>query len=411
MEHNQMDWHNLSEINFALLLNNRIQCSMVQAEWFDTPYDRGVKIFCREVNNTREDVAKVVDLQSMASAEEALGIIGNVDNVLDYPTMLHKAYNSMRLGDILGKASVKLKRNDDVDLLPVYGELTSVVANQATGLSLIKDVNYKDYESFDKCGYSPIDDITGNFPSDGPLTVMGIQGVGKSFFGANLLTKYLIQHPQKTAGIYTLEMSAEHYCKRTIKMYPEMESMLSDRLFVSGQVRGIEDLIAEVATKRLDLVLLDDLDGIVPEESPAAYQGVWKRVRELCRFIKIPFITLCQPNRASKIQVSNGERWLSPYDTAWSGSGENASALLIGLMRTNSTDMKTSVLSGILDDEDREFLIFMKSRDGWPLQVGPGIVRLEPDKKMWRGKVWQNRLWSMSGKQVGMRNKKSDEDL
>jgi hypothetical protein len=387
---------------------------MVQAEWFDEPYNRGVKVFCREVNNTREDVAKVVDLQSMISAEEALGVIGNVENVLDYPNMLHKAYNAMRLGEILDKAGKKLRRNDDVDLLPVYGELTSVVANQATGLALLKDIPYQGYEPFVKCGYNPIDTITGNFPSDGPLTVMGTQGVGKSFFGANLMISYLNKHPEKVGGIYTLEMGAEHYCKRTVNMYPEMEKLLSSRVYVSGQVRGIEDLVAEIATKRLDIVLLDDMDGIVPEESPAAYQGVWKRIREICRFIKIPFITLCQPNRAAKIQVANGERWLSPYDTAWSGSGENAAALLLGLMRTNSTDMKTSICSGILDDEDKEFLLFLKSRDGWPLQVGPGIVRLEPNTQMWRGKVWQNRLWSMSGKQVSLKNLKkgnSDDDL
>jgi hypothetical protein len=289
-------------------------------------------------------------------------------------------------------------------LLPLYGQLTSVVSNEASGLSRADQVDYKNYRPFMKSGYDTIDKIIGGIPSDGPIIAYGVTGVGKSFWLANLVTCFLRTYPKKTAAIYTLEMSAEHWLSRTLSMYPDMKDVLS-RLYVSGMVRGIEDLVAETTSKKVDMVGLDDMDGIVEDESPASYQKVYKRIREICRFLKIPVVVLAQPNRASKQIIENGERFLSPYDIAWSGAGENAAALLVALQKANNVDMKSSQFP--LEDEDREYMIFWKSRDGWPMQQGPGAIRLEKSKQMWRGVPYQNKLWSShsNGASIGIEKK------
>jgi len=245
------------------------------------------------------------------------------------------------------------------------------------------------------CGWKVIDDIIGGIPSDGPIVVYGLTGVGKSHWAAKMTCSMLQQHPQKKGIIYTLEMSAEHYLNREVAMYPELEKF-GDRLYVSGSVRNIEEAVAEITSKQADFAVIDDMDGIVQEESASEYQRVYKRIREICRFLKIPVIVLAQPNRVAKL--NSKESFLSPYDISWSGGGENAAALLIALQIANF-EMKDDIFP--LDDDDHRYMIFWKSRDGWPKQQGPGAIRLDKATKgkLWSGEAYMNRLHNpLSGK-------------
>jgi replicative DNA helicase len=255
----------------------------------------------------------------------------------------------------------------------------------------MKDIDYTKYVPFMRCGWDVIDDIIGGIPSDGPIVVFGTTGVGKSHWAAKMVCSLLKQHPKKLAGIYTLEMSAEHYLNREAHMYPELEKFGPNRLYVSGSVRNIEELVAEVTSKRLDVVVIDDMDGLVEDESAGAYQRVYKRIREICRFLKIPVIVLAQPNRAAKMNLN--DRFLSPYDISWSGAGENSAALLIALQKANSLEMNDTIYP--LDNTDHLYMIFLKSRDGWPEQMGPGAIRLDGANrnKLWSGEAYKGKLF------------------
>jgi hypothetical protein len=184
-------------------------------------------------------------------------------------------------------------------------------------------------------------------------------------------------------------MSAEHYLYRSVNMYPDLKKVL-DRLYVSGSVRGVEELVSEVTTKRLDFIVVDDMDRMVKSVDPAAYQITYFRLAEICRFLKIPVMILAQPNRAAKL----GKQFLDAFDISWSSAGENSAAMLIALQKANAIDLEDDKYP--LVDDDRYFMIFLKSRDGWPLQHGPGAIRLDNANKnqLWSGEPYQGRLWT-----------------
>jgi hypothetical protein len=388
-----MDWHELSEINFGLMWEGRRDVSEYTPDMFDKPYDEAVKILSRK-GATREDVAKKINPNALQNAHTSVANmngLGEPENC-DWKSMLLGARIAKDRGRMLKHVGEKLERNEDVDLLPVYGDLTSAVAGQASGLTVATEIDYKNYKPFIKSGYKPFDTILGGIPADGPIVIYGLMGVGKSHCAAKQTTSLLHQYKKWTGAVYTLEMSAEHYLNREIAMYPDLGDVL-DRLHVSGSVRNIEELVAEISTKRVNFVVIDDMAGLVEDDSASSYQKVYKRIREICRFIKIPVFVLAQPNRMAKLS----NRFLRPFDIAWSGGGEDAAALLIALQHTNALDMDDPQFEHILDDDDKEFMVFWKSRDGWPNpnQQGPGAIRLEPSKDgaLWSGEVWMNKLW------------------
>jgi len=229
---------------------------------------------------------------------------------------------------------------------------------------------------------------------------------------------YLLhEYKDKTGGIYTLEMGAEHYLWRELNMFPSLKDVL-DRLYVSGSVRDIEEFVAEVTAKRLDFVVLDDMDNVVKSSDASEYERVYRRIKEICRFLKIPVFVLCQPNREAKHAIERGERFLGRYDIAWSGGAENSAALQIGLQRVSSSLDMESTTFPTEEGEELYYEIFWKSRDGWPSdysptgQTGPGAIVRTKSKQAWRGSPYSNvyKLWqpNSGGKKIGKRKKTED---
>lgn len=386
-----MDWHEYSEICFGLLWEGRRLPSMFSADDFYPPYDEGVRILQQE-GMGKEDVAKSISQKFLQNAHNAVKNLNGLGDDTVYDMGLAKAANAYRLSKKLGKASSKLEKNEDVDFLPIYGELTSIVSNQSLGLTLVKDVDISNYSPFQSSGWDVFDQVAGTFPTDGSIVVFGSTGVGKSHFASNLITKFLQKHTKKTGAVYTLEMSAEHWKWREVQMYPELEDVIHDRLYISGMVRNVEQLVAEVMSKRIDFVVLDDMDHIVTSSSADEYERVYRKINEICRFMKIPVVVLAQPNRVAKLSG----RFLEAYDIAWSGAAENSASLLIALQKANAFDIDPEDAKFPVEDDNHYYMIFWKSRDGWPKQQGPGAIILEPSKQMWTGKLYQDKkiLWS-----------------
>lgn len=411
-----MNWTELSEINFGLIIESRIPASAYRLESFDAPYDQGVKILQMK-GATKEDVAKVLNSQIISDAHDSVHKWNGISEKanFDWCKALVEAKMRHDIAKKLSKASKRMQENEEYDLLPLFGDIQSIVAGQSIGLSLAQEVDYNHYKPFAKSGNPTIDKILGGFPTDGPIIVYGVTGVGKSHWAASTIDYLLHEYPQKTAGIYTLEMSAEHYLWRETNMFPSLKDVM-DRLYVSGSVRNIEELVAEVSSKRLDYVVLDDMDNVVRSSDASEYEGVYRRVKEICRFMKIPFFVLCQPNREAKHAVERGDRFLGRYDIAWSGSAENSAALQIALQKANSMDMASDMFPTA--DDELYYQVFWKSRDGWPGdydekgQSGPGAIVTEKGKQSWRGSVYAGKykLWTPSsgGKSIRKKTPKKD---
>jgi hypothetical protein len=396
-----MEWHELSEVNFGLILENRREVTMYKPEYFDAPYDRGVEVLMKK-GATREDVAKVLNSSYISDAHDSVhkwNGVGDKEN-FDWTQALIDAFLNYQRGVRFEKLGRKMKTNEQVDLLPVYSDLSSAIAGKDMGLRPLSQIDISDYKPFMESGDPVHDKILGNFPNDGPIVAYGKTGVGKSFWLASKVDYFLQRYPQKRAAIYTLEMGEEHWKHRNLKMYPSL-SKVEDRLHVSGVVSTIEQIVSEVMTKKFDFVGIDDIDNLVQQNSAEEYERVYRKIKEICRFMKIPVCVLAQPNRMAKL--SDG--FLGPYDIAWSGAAENSAALLVALQKTNSLDIGDGIFP--TEDEDMYYQICYKSRDGWPVMQGPGAIILTKSKQLWRGTPYGNKykLWLPGRQTIGKKRK------
>lgn len=403
-----MKWDELSEVNFGLVLENRIPATMYQLDWFCEPYRQGMEVLMK-TGATKEDVAKVLSSAYISDAHDAVhrwNGIGDKEN-FDWSKALRQSALNSKRGAMLKKIGKKLEENEDVDILPIYSELGSAINNENFGLRPASEIDYKAYKPFKPCGYAPIDNTLGGIPADGPIIIYGLTGVGKSKLATAIINGLLHKYPEETAAVYTLEMNDQHWLWRSTNLFPSLKEVLP-RLHISGQVRDVEEMVAEVTAKQVNYVVLDDMDNMVKSSDASEYERIYRRVKEVCRFMGIPVFVLGQPNRSAKIAVGDGERFLGRYDVAWSGAAENSAALQIAIQTANGLDMKSEEFP--TSDEKMDYLIFWKSRDGWPgdyddtKAVGPGAVIMEHSSN-WQGKPYGGKwkLWPVNsgGKALG----------
>ena len=400
-----MEWRELSEVLFGLVMEGRVPPSAVRSEYFDAPYDKGIEILSKK-GATREDVAKVLNSSFISDAHDAVhkwNGIGDKEN-FDWIEATVQASQNFERAKRFEKLAKKLKVNEQVDLLPVYSDLSSAIAGQEMGLRPLSQIDVSNYKPFMESGDPVHDRILGNFPNDGPIVVYGKTGVGKSFWLASKADYFLQRYPEKRAAIYTLEMGEEHWKHRNLNMYPSLKKV-EDRLHVSGVVSTVEQIVSEVMSKRFDFVGIDDIDNLVTQNSAEEYERIYRKVKEICRFMKIPVVVLAQPNRTAKLSG----KFLGHFDIAWSGAAENSAALLVALQKANSLDMEDDMFSTF--DDDHFYQICWKSRDGWPVMVGPGAIITQKSKQLWRGKPYMDRyqLWTPYATKSGIKKKKKDD--
>ena len=411
-----MKWKDYSEVCFGLVIEGRHPVTLYKPEQFTVPYDSAIEVLLQK-GATKEDVAKVISSAYMVDATEAVhkfNGLGEYQN-FDWAKGLAEAARNYERGKKFEKLAKKFLDNDPVDILPVHAELTAAIAQESNGLQPLSEVS-SEYKPFKKSGYEPLDRTLGGIPTDGPIIFLATTGTGKSKWATVMINSLLHQYPDEKAAVYTLEMPSEHWKWRAMNMFPSLKEV-QDRLFVSGAVRDIDELVAEITAKEVDYVVLDDMDNIVKSQDASEYERVYRRVKEICRFMKIPVFVLAQPNRQAKWAIQNGERFPSLYDSAWSGASENSAALFLAAYTGNGLDMKSEDPQFPVEDTDLDYIIAWKSRDGWPADYdpkgfrGPGAIVMEhsPD---WLGKPYTGKwkLWTpgSSSRSIGKSSKQKD---
>lgn len=409
-----MKWNEIAEVAFGLILEGRHPATLYKPEYFPVPYDSAVEILQKK-GATREDVSKVISSAYLSDASQAVhkfNGIGEYQNY-DWAKALQQAWQNHERGRKFEKLSKAMQNNEPVDVLPLYAELGASIANETSGLQALSEVG-TDYKPFKKCGYEPLDATLGGIPSDGPIIILMPTGHGKSTLSTAIINGLLHQYSNDTAAVYTLEMNEKHWKWRAMNMFPSLKEV-QDRLYVSGAVRDIDELVAEITAKKVDYCVLDDMDNIVRSQDASEYERVYRRVKEVCRFMGIPFFVLAQPNRIAKMAISSGERFPGLYDSAWSGASENSAALFLAGCTANGLDMHSEQFP--TEDRSLNYLIAWKSRDGWPADYdpkafrGPGAIVMEHSPN-WMGKPYGNKwkLWSpdSSGKKMKTSARKED---
>ena len=167
---------------------------------------------------------------------------------------------------------------------------------------------------------------------------------------------------------------------------------------ILGEAEDGRQACEMVAQQAPDILLLDDMDNMFEGQAePGKYEAVYKVVKKIARLQKIPVIALSQ----AKERGDRAGTFLGKNDAAWSASNERSAAMLIALQQAGYMDAgwKGDDTFPITEDP-MQYIMFWKSRDGWPVQQGPGaiIMNIEKDEfgrtksRMWKGPLYEGQM-------------------
>lgn len=392
-------WRDLSETVLGLAAEGILIKDLLNPEHFAPPFNLGAKKL--KNGGTREDlvIPGKIDTAMLNRMHDKVTRFNGAGTLYDWMTMLENAYQRYVLGDLYSRMSYRLMNNEEVDLAEVHQKTREHMESKlVSGIRPASAVDWQTYKFFMPSGNEYIDRIFGGMPTDGPIVTFGDAGTGKSHWAAGLVSDLLGYHRAKTAGVYSFEMSEEHWLKREIAMFPSIMNIL-DRLYVSGQIRTPEQLVNEVNTHQFDILVIDDMENMVKGAPDAGkYEEAYKIIKSICRFSKIPVIVLAQPNRSGK----KSGMFLQKYDIAW--AGENDAALMIALQNAGRGQQGWVQANPPYPMEDywMQYQIFLKVRDE-PIGfhgLGAIVTQMERDTdgshkhKIFRGPLYEDQ-WKM----------------
>ena len=389
-----MNWYELSQRNFGLILTGKRPAQGYVDTDFHPPFDVPVKYMLENPSWTKEDIyIKFSPTIEWDTALHSIASMNGSATAVEWSRDLSKLRSMWQIGEDMKKKGHKMQAGEEPDVLHLVSDLRMMSINEETGLQNAATVNLDNIRDLQKCGWKAIDDTFGGIPASGPLVVFGPTKTGKTFWTSQLIDKFLHYYPEKTAAIFSLEMGGPRYLKRSFEMYPTLHEV-KDRIWISGKARGMPDIVAETATRECDIVVIDSVDyALNAEASSAGFDRVWKSIVQMGRLLDIPVVAVAQPNREGKFKAKT--EFLGPYSIEWSGAAENASEQLIALQHIEHSIDMTDKQFPLFDDA--YYMISWFQRGGYPQQKGPGaiIMRNEDNKsgKLWDGEVYQNMLW------------------
>lgn len=394
-----LDWYQLSRRNMGLILLNKKHPSSYLPDDFSPPFDEILDYMLDSPEWSPESVhQKFSCTDELQAATRDVKALNGAGDSVDWASELKIESYWHNLGSDLERIGHSAKKGERPDLLPVVSKMRSVSVNEKGGLQRADEVDWKSAKGLQKSGWKAIDTTFGGIPESGPLVVYGTTGTGKSFWTNQLLNKFLHYYKDKTAAAFSLEMSEKRYLKRGFEMYPSLEEV-SDRLYVSGKARGIDEIVSDVSTTReVSIVVIDSIDYLVKQIDASNFERTWKSIVELGRLLEIPVVVTAQPNRVAKYNAMN--RFIQKYDIAWSGAAEDSAEQLIGLQVVeghNAREMefeKTDEFPVFPNEDKVYYMICWKQREGWPVLKGPGAVILKDSgEKLWEGEAHKDKLW------------------
>lgn len=391
-----MDWQSASELVFGRCLDNRENLQKFQATWFCEPYNDAFEKL--KDGGTHTDIVRIISVSSYEAAIHAAQSLNGAGEKVDWANILHRSAKQNEVADKFDRVSKKLRKGQEVDIIPAI-ELARDLANpDMTGLINASTIEYDNFNELIRSGWDALDYNLGGIPHAAPLVVGGESGLGKSFWSMIFTKKFLEYYPEKTAVIYSLEMPAQQYLQRAVKMYDMKDLIDGGRIYISDKAVTIDDIAAESATiPSLGLIVCDYVDYLVSQNNEDSYARVYKKTNEICRTLHIPFCMIVQPNR---------NQYTDPvpraYHIRYSGMAENVASQIIMLWKPRDATMtednyeELERASGFTFCEDSMYMVCWKNRAGWVTKdesldgksrQGPGAIVLPKVKGIWADEV------------------------
>ena len=396
-----MDWFELSQRNVGLILTGKKHAQGYKPESFHPPFDKVVTYMHDHPEWDKNDI--YLNFSPTSELDNAIrsisGLNGSAKSI-DWARDLDAMRILWETGEKLERTGHKMKAGEHPEVLHLVSDLRMMDMNEESGLRLASEIDLTDVKSLQPCGWDIIDKTFGGIPVSGPLVVYATTKTGKTFWTSKLINEFLHYYPERVAAIFSLEMGGARYLKRSFDMYPTMKEV-ADRIWISGKARGMEDIIAETATREVDIIVIDGIrDAVQGEITPSLMDKAWNDVKRMGRLLEIPIVAVAQPNRMSKF--NSRERFIGMYDIEWSGAAENAAEQMIALQYV-SEDMDILGRDAIFPViSDAFYMISYFQRGGYPVQVGPGAVILNKHKKFPDGRtiMWESEAHGVEKKGV-----------
>ena len=389
-------WEDASKENFGLLMKGLTASNMYKPEDFCPPYDKIFEYIVEKGTWTKEDLyAYWSNTSPLDMAMQAASNINGQSKTVNFPSILRRKKGEWAFSRYLVQVGKQGEQGNLPPLDKVMSMARSYINNDGIGLRDAREVDWENVKGLQKCGWDALDKTIGGIAESGPVVVVATTKTGKSFWTAKLIKEFLEFYPNKTAGIFALELTDARYLQRAFGMYPSLLKAKDEgRVFITHQTRSIEGIMSDVAIRGCDIVVIDGIDGLVKGEFGAGtFARAWHGIIELGVVQNVPVITTTQPNRAGKKKADSGE-FLGRYDIEWSGGAENGAEQLIALQHVpferNHHDKRFPVF------DDTYYMISWLQRERWPMG-GPGAIILRPDEAeydkngnrvMWGGKPY-----------------------
>lgn len=366
------DWASLSEMAFGLLLRGRVSAEAIRPEFFIEPYDSGVKYF-KQGNNSIEYMVARLGITPVQAAMDASKEINGTK--IDFIQMLERAYLQAQTADTLEIFIRKLRKGEDVNFSSVVEKFNMLEGKQVNGIPMSQII--PEDNPFQDSGWNAIDVHLGGIPKVGLITVGGSPGVGKTSFGIRFIKKYLVQHPDKMALMFTLEMPGAEFKNRALEIN-NFTKAEQDRLIIFDEIMSVED-IANKAFKYKDeagLILTDFADLMIQNEtSESEMANIYLVQSRLAKRMMCPAMLFSQLNRSytGGLPRPNHLRYTSLAEAlSWD----------IWMLYNPNTDFHPTSDEGTLPPVDAKgYLLSWKQRGGWRKHGCPGAIQMDWDGK------------------------------
>lgn len=369
-----MQWMDVSEIVFGLVLNKKISPDSVNSSHLVDPYGEAMKMM---INGA--DISDLYDKVGLAPIKAALDAGNIVDsaNPYDLVDLLDRAYARETLASILDREAHKLHKGGDADVLKIETALERHVnfSERYTPLSEIEPMD----AVWIKTGYQPIDEYIGGIPDSNLTIIAAPPGVGKT----SLLAKLAIAMAKSSRKVlfYTLEMTGGQIARRVMDIEnDDKDADYKKYIIVSDDIMDVEEICTDaaklVATDNFGMIGIDFADLMLTErEEEGNVAQLYRSVTRLAKKSSLPVVLLSQLNR----QYAEQGGIPRINQIRWSGLAEAMAALILLIYNPNQIfGTPPSKNQSLTAHPGRGYVIVGKSRFGFK-QGGVGAIDLEWD--------------------------------
>lgn len=370
-----MNWDDLSEITFGLMLKGKLNPDAVRSDLFTAPYNDAVSYFKKGNSGIEFMIGKI----GLTPVQAALDAASNVNgNKIDWTGMLEKASVENLVANKLDRIIKNLRKGEPVNHVEVIEQL-NLLSGEQTACSVLTDIQ-DDAEPFQPTGWENFDKHLIGFGKTGLITIGGPPSSGKTTIAIRFISSFLRAYPDKKVVMFSLEMSAPEFKKRAISV-GKLSKSETDRIYIVDEITPVEPIVNRIARLKdegVGLAVIDFADMMIKDESNESEMAkIYRECATCAKRIGIPIILLSQLSRAYMGGMPR------PYHLRYTSMAEALSWQIL-MLYNPWTDFRSEHDSETLPSVDgKAYLICWKCRGGFRLHDDqPGAISLP-----WSGKT------------------------